>query len=45
MSGACLPVSGFVEKARAGKELLEAIRSVHRGVRYVGKGVVIILLP
>lgn len=39
---ACLPVAGFVEKARAGKELLEAIRSVHGGGRYVGKGVEIV---
>ena len=37
--GDCLPVAGFVEKARAGRELLEAIRSVHGGSRYVGKGV------
>jgi len=33
-----LPIKGFVEKARAGSQLLNAIRSVMKGERYIGKG-------
>jgi len=33
-----LAIKGFVEKARAGSQLVNAIRSVNRGERYIGRG-------
>ena len=33
-----LPIKGFVEKARAGSQLLSAIRAVNSGESYIGKG-------
>ena len=40
-----LAINGFVEKARAGSQLLDAIRTVNRGERYIVKGMGAVPLP